>query len=55
MTCWIEKRPTIKKGVFITLKNEPKIEWKIVDTYSECDSEIIHSDWEVGGLGKRNH
>ncbi len=54
MTAWIEKRPSIKKGCYISLKGNKDIFWKVTNTYSVCDSSIIHSDWAVGGLNKRN-
>ena len=55
-TAWIEKRPNVKKGCFVTLKGAKQtLWWKVIEMYGECDSTALHSDWEVGGLNKRQH
>lgn len=55
MTAWVEYKPSIKKGAFISLKPDKEVFWRIIKTYSIIDSSLIHSDWEVGGLDKRSH
>jgi|WetSurMetagenome_2_1015567.scaffolds.fasta_scaffold1653635_1 hypothetical protein len=51
---WIEKKTTVKKGCWVTLKDDNN-KWKVVDMYYSCDEKYFNSDWEVGGLGKRIH
>jgi hypothetical protein len=49
---WIEKKSNLKKGCWVTLK-EDNTKWQVVDIYYSCDANYINSDWEIGGLGKR--
>lgn len=50
LTTWVDKRPDLKEGVFITLKDfKPEIEWRVEKVYDdEHDSQDFnwHRKWD---------
>lgn len=50
LTCWIEKRPAVRKGVDVSLKGKDG-RWRIDAVYSPVlEAEDINRRWAVGGL-----
>lgn len=47
---WVES--PVRKNSVIILKKDDR-EWVVLETYSTVEQSSLHSEWEVGGLGKR--
>lgn len=49
---WLDADPRVKIGRFVTLKDGPPGEWKVVHVYTKTVRErgSIKRDWRVGGL-----
>lgn len=52
LTCWLQVRPGLTTGNWITLKEIPDRHWQIVQTYeSPTLDRPPMKRWTVGGLG----
>lgn len=49
MLCWVDNRPNLKQGVWLTLKDIPDIVWRVCNVYNKT-TEHPRRTWRVGGL-----
>jgi hypothetical protein len=46
--CWVPADKGIKKGSVVTLKDQPKVKWQVVDLYGRAEHSEIKTgrDWK---------
>lgn len=52
MVCWVDERPDLKVNAIVTLKEIPKVKWRIAYMY-DVQSGSQRRTWRVGGVHDR--